>query len=193
MRLVTAALLSLACLFPLRADEQLKNPDFADGRSHWEGDGESASVASDNANPLDPTDSSHNAGLLLKLDGHDWVKITQDFRPLAASGVLTISYRLSDGLAFSTDFDDYKNIPHQIGYDNFQSFDLLAGQWIMTVFESADTRLKYYTMKPKATTDPQSLKIPIEGLVVRDDKTICLAFPPGKGTVTILHVGLESP
>ncbi len=193
MKRLALALLLSAAFIPGRADEQLKNPDFADGRSHWQGDGES--VAQANNADATPSFSENNAttgsGLLLKLSSRDWVKVTQDFRPLAAAGTLTVVYELSDGLTFSTDFDDYKNIPAKIDYANFQSFDILAGKWIMTIFESADTQLKYYAITPKTGTQLQTFKTRIEGLVVRDDKTICIAFPPGRGTVTLHHVGLS--
>lgn len=192
MKLLALCLL-LAGQVQLGADEQLKNPDFTDGRSHWEGDGESAAAA-ENAD-VPPSLTENNVatapGLLLKLSRRDWVKITQDFRPLAAAGTLTIVYKLSDGLTFSTDFDDYKNIPQKIDYSSFQTFDILAGRWIMTLFESADTRLKYYSIGPKMDAQAQTFQTRIEGLVVREDKTLCLAFPPGQGTVTLLHVGLS--
>jgi hypothetical protein len=193
MKTLALSFLVLAASIPLQADEQLKNPDFTDGRSHWEGDGESV-AASDNTD-LAPSLTQNNVtsatGLLLKLSSRDWVKITQDFRPLAAAGTLTVVYTLSDGLAFSSDFDDYKSVPQKIDYSNFQPFDILAGNWILTLFESADTQLKYYAITPKPNASAQTFKTRIEGLVVREDKTLCLAFPPGHGTITLLHVGLS--
>jgi hypothetical protein len=191
---ILGSLFFLATLVSVSADEQIKNPDFIDGHSHWEGDGESAAAAGgDNSNPLATADSSQSpsGGMLFKLSGRDWLKITQDFRPLIAAGTLTITYKLSDDFAFSSDYDDYKNVPQSIDYGSYEPFDIPRGTWVVTFLEQSTTELKYYVVKPKAGTDPQTYTVRIEGLIIRDDKVLCLAFPPGKGTLTLLHVGFS--
>lgn len=194
MKKLTFGLFVLLTSLQLQADEELKNSDFTDGRSHWEGDGESALAAeSANAAPsLTETNVTTASGLLLKLSRRDWTRVTQDFRPLGSSGTLTVVYKLSDDLTFSTDTNDYVNVPALMNFNSFKSFNIRPGTWIALFIESARTEMDYYNVTPKSGSDTQTYKGRIFNLVPREDKTICLAFPPGTGTVTLLHVGLET-
>jgi hypothetical protein len=193
MKPLALALLAFA-LLPLRADEQLKNPDFSDGRSHWEGDGESLSVA-DNAQdaPTLGEDSTvPKGGLILKLSRRDWTRVHQDFRPLSSGGTLNITYKFSDGLTFSTETNDYLNVPALMGYQGFRPFNIAPGTWVALFIETARNEMDYYTITPKTGTDTQTYQGQISDLVPRVDKSIMLAFPPGSGTITLYHVGLDS-
>jgi hypothetical protein len=191
MKFLAPSILLLAIFIPLKADEELKNPDFTNGRSHWQGDGVAAAERNTDANPLAQTDSSQNGGLVIKLSRRDWTRVSQDFRPLNANGVLTVVYKFSDNLAFSTDPDDYKNVPQKMNFGAFKPFDIKAGNWIALFIETARFEMDYYNITPLASSDTQTYKGDISGLVPRVDKTICLAFPPGVGTITLLHVGLS--
>lgn len=194
MKTLALIIFSLAAFFPLKADEELKNPDFTDGRSHWEGDGESLNSAV-NADAA-PTLTEHNvtgvSGLLIKLSRRDWMSVSQDFRPLGSAGKLTVVYKLSDDIAFSTITDDYVNVPAHMGFNAFMSFNIPPGHWIALFLETARNEMDYYNVTPKSGSATQTYKDNITNLVPREDKTICLAFPPGSGTITIYHVGFES-
>lgn len=194
MNKLTFGLFLLLASLQLRADEELKNPDFSDGRSHWEGDGESALAAenADAAPSLTETNVTPASGLLLKLSRRDWTRVTQDFRPLGSSGTLTVVYKFSDGLTFSTDTRDYVNVPALMNFGSFKSFNIKPGTWIALFIESARMEMDYYKVTPQPGTGTQTYKGNVDNLVPREDKTICLAFPPGTGTVTLLHVGLET-
>ena len=194
MKNFALALLFFTALLPIRADEELKNTDFTEGRSHWEGDGEALSVAVDaNAAPtLGAPPPSTQAGLLLKLSRRDWTRVTQNFRPLHSEGILTVTYKFSDDLVFSKDIADYTGVPARMGFNSYRSFNIRPGNWIALFIESANLEMEYYNITPKPGPDEQTYKGNIHDLVPRVDKTICLAFPPGTGSITILHVGLDT-
>jgi hypothetical protein len=194
MKTTACVLLLSFAVLPLFAEQELKNPDFVDGRSHWEGDGESASVAAnaDAIPTLDANNTVPTGGLLLKLSRQDWTRVTQNFRPLGSNGVLTIVYKLSDGLTFSTERKDYSNVPALMGFGGYKPFSIKPGNWIALFIESTTSMMEYYNITPKAGSATQTYIGHITGLAQREDKTLCLSFPPGSGTVTITHVGLET-
>jgi len=194
MKHLALALLFFTTLLPIRADEELKNTDFADGRSHWEGDGESLAAAVDAAAApsLGATPSSAQAGLLLKLSRRDWTRVTQNFRPLHSEGILTVTYKFSDDLVFSKDIADYTGVPALMGFTSYRPFNIKPGNWIALFIESATSEMEYYNITPKPGPDAQTYKGNIHDLVPRVDKTLCLAFPPGTGSITIIHVGLDT-
>jgi hypothetical protein len=163
----------------IRGDESIKNADFTDGINHWEGDG--LSVAAE---------GTGTQGLIIKLQAHDWTRTTQDFRPLQTSGVLKIVFQCSDDLQFSTDPKDYRGITGKAGFSDFKSPRLDPGNWVVFLLETAGVELTYFPIKPAAGTAVQTFTSNVTGLVAREDKIICLAFPPGTGSVTLLHIGL---
>ncbi len=145
-----------------------------------------------NAPSLTENSTTPTGGLLLKLSRRDWTRVTQDFRPLGSNGTLTVVYKFSDGLAFSTDINDYMNVPALMNFGGYRPFNITPGNWIALFIETANSEMEYYNITPKTGSDTQTYKGKIVDLVPRVDKMICLAFPPGTGTVTILHVGLET-
>jgi len=194
MKNFALAILLFVPLLPMMADEELKNTDFTDGRSHWEGDGEALATANNaDATPtLGATAPSTQAGLLLKLSRRDWTRVTQGFRPLHSNGTLTVTYQLSADFAFSQAIEDYTNVPTLMGFTSYRPFNIRPGTWIALFIETATQEMEYYKVTSKPGADTQTYKGEISDLVPRVDKTICLSFPPGTGTITLLHVGLDT-
>ena len=78
----------------LADDNLLRNGDFSNGISHWDGD-------------LHPPDSgggdiaapeSQTSGAVIKLRKDEWSKITEDFEGRTGDYTLTINYSISDDL-----------------------------------------------------------------------------------------------
>ena len=188
MKPLLFALLALAFVLPLHADNWVENGDFTDGINHWYGDGRSpADFASDN--PLAAADPFTSKGLIVPLKHLDWTKVAQDFHGKSDHGLLTITYMVSPDLAFSNKPDDYENMPDHIGYDGWGAFNTPPGNWVVFVSDFGSSRGTYYEIKPKlGSSGPQTYRAKISGLTPLDDKTITLAFPPGTGTLVILNV-----
>jgi len=191
MKTFTLVALVFALALPLRADNWLENGDFTDGLSHWHGGGRSpADFASDN--PLQASDPFTSKGLIIPLKHLDWTKVAQDFKGKSASGVMTITYMVSNDFAFSDKDDDYKNMPDHIGYDAWAAFNTLPGNWVVFLSDFGSSHGTYYEIKPKlGSTGVQTFHARIIGLTPLADKTITLAFPPGTGMLVVLSVSLS--
>jgi hypothetical protein len=183
-------MLLLALLLPLRADECLQNGDFADGITHWHGDGRSpAAFASDN--PLQASDPFTATGIIIPLKHVSWSKIAQDFKGNIASGVMTVTFKVSPDLAFSDKPEDYTNVPAQLGW-GWQAFSTPPGAWLVFTSSHGDTKGERYVVKPKTgTSDPQTVRFKVNDLTPLEDQTITLAFPPGTGTIVVLGVSIQ--
>jgi len=189
MKKLCLGFLLLGAFVPIRADEELKNSDFDEGMLHWEGAGEPAAAASESANPLLSTDPQAKVGMLIKLDAHEWTKISQQFHPVPGRAVLKVVYRCSGNLAFSTDYEDYRNAPEVVGYNPSPGFSDEPGMWMALL--SGHGNLKHFMIAPQSGTDVQTYQVEIKRIAGANNR-LCLAFPPGIGTVTLLHVGLDS-
>ena len=192
MKKLTLAFLLAASVQLINADNVLKNSDFADGTLSWQGDGRTP----DDFKPLDGSDATTNygtQGLIIPLRSHTWTKIVQDFRTDSSSVTLHITYKLSSDATFSTLDDDYVNVPHSIDFDAWAPFNGKKGGWMTMVSDFTKARIFYNNVMPKpGSTDEQTVTETINSLIPEDDKTICLAFPPGTGAVILLHVSLDT-
>jgi hypothetical protein len=190
MKALVFAALFLACALPLQADNWVQNGDFADGITHWHGDGRApADFAGDN--PMAKPDPFTSQGLIIPLKHVFWTKVAQDFKGKIASGMMTITYMVSPDLAFSGKPDDYANMPEQIHYDGWKPFNTPPGEWIVFIADFGSAHGTYYMIKPTlGSSNPQTFRARVTGLTPLEDKTITLAFPPGTGTVVILNVSL---
>ncbi|HEX4141646.1 MAG TPA: hypothetical protein VHY09_14960 [Candidatus Methylacidiphilales bacterium] len=189
MKNFTLALVALVFALPARADDAgnwIENGDFTDGINHWYGGGRSpADYANDN--PLAANDPLTSKGLIMPLHSETWTKVAQDFKGKAASGVLSITYKLSPDFAFSTKPEDYQNVPSKIGYDHWRAFNIPPGQWMVYISDFGSDHGLYW-MIPAKTGGEQTLHMKIQGLTPYADKTITLAFPPGNGMFIVLNV-----
>ena len=82
-------------------------------------------------------------------------------------------------------------MPDHIGYDGWKSFNTPPGDWIVFVSDFGSARGTYFSIKPKlGSSAEQTFRTRLHGLTPLEDKTITLAFPPGKGTLVVLSVSL---
>jgi hypothetical protein len=171
----------------------LQNSDFSSGIAHWEGDCHSA--GSEEATPSFVTSTAAvPQGVTVTLRSHDWTKVTQDFEGKAGEYLLTVSYSFSPDLKFSTDGADYANIPGSTGMSRFKPFAAEPGQWVVILNDLGSMKFHYWKIMPQAGAATQTFtsKATLETGDTAE-KTICLVFPPGTGTVTLLQVGLTGP
>ncbi len=191
MKKFALAALILAYAFPVWGQEALQNGDFADGITHWHGEGRSpADFASDN--PLQASDPLTSKGLIVPLKHTQWSKVAQDFRGHLTTGVLTVAFKVSPDFAFSDKPEDYSNVPSQLGW-GWKPFGTPPGSWLLFISALGDTKGTYYPIKTKTgASDVQGFKFKITGLTPLDEQTITLAFPPGNGTIVILNVSISN-
>ncbi len=191
MKTLLAAIVALACVLPLRADDEaLQNGDFSDGIIHWHGDGRSpADFASDN--PLQAADALTAKGLILPLKHTLWTKEEQDFRTHFTSGVLRITYKVSPDFALSSDLSDYANPSAALGW-GWAIFKTPPGSWLIFFSSQGGTHGHYYVVQPKTGTgDVQTYAVKVGAMVAGDDQTITIAMPPGSGTIVFLSASLN--
>ena len=181
----------IASVLPIRADEELKNPDFSDGISHWEGGVESGLNDDGFSEPSDPGSPSLKAGIFLKLSAGKWSPVSQQFRPLATSGILTIVYKFSDGLTFSSRPNAYRNVPGRLGYTGDRSPNPEIGHWIAFLAEGGNPLLNLFEITPKMDNSLQTIHIQIKDMAAREDTFLVLAFPPGDGKVILYRVSYD--
>jgi hypothetical protein len=190
----TALLLFLlATNLAVRADNWITNGDFSNGMDSWRGD---ARTPADLA-PSDPfakPDPFLSQGLIIQLKDRDWAKVQQDFRTKSSTLYLTITYKVSPDLALSTNQEDYTNVPAHIGYNAYVPFNIAPGNWLIFLanFEGNNGLNGIYNYgKPRSgTSDPQTIHLKFSGLTPFERKILCLAFPPGSGTVVLLNVSM---
>jgi hypothetical protein len=193
MKRLACLLLLLFTALEARADFWLTNGDFSDGASHWYGD---ARWPSDFAppDPFTKADPFTSQGMILELKPERWMKEFQDFKGKSPDGILKISYILSPGLNFSTNADDYKNMPDKIGWDAWKAFDTPPNDWVVFVSEMEQRHGEYYLIAPQmGSTKEQTISMPLHGMTPWSPKTIAIAFPPGDGTVVIHSVQIVDP
>ena len=193
MKKLTLALLLVLFTLQVRADSWLQNSDFSDGNSHWVGE---AKTPADFA-PSDPfakADPFYSKGMIIPLSGAMWKKVVQDFKGKSANGVLTITYKVSPDFAFSDKPDDYKNMPDKIHYDAWLAFDSDPQSFVIFFSDLESRHGKIFYVHPTVGSDEvQTMKVALRDITPFTQKTITLAFPPGKGAIVILGVDIEDP
>jgi hypothetical protein len=170
----------------LADDSILKNGDFSDGISHWEGDCHSIGSASD--------DSGVTSGVVVKLRSGDWTKINQDFDAKPGNYLLTITYTASPGLAFSQRAEDYTGLPGKMGLNGLGMLRRFPdpGQWLVIV---RDTGVNFYT-DWRITPKVDASGVQTVRLNVRLDSTdsfkkgFFVGFPPGDGFINLQSIML---
>ncbi len=190
MKKLALLLFLSAASLSLPAADWLENSTFQGGIVHWYGNGQSPADFTPK-NPFDKPDPFTSKGLIVSLKGHDWRKVSQDFKGTLSGGVLTITYQVSPDLKFSTKLEDYQNMPGHIGFNGWKPFDTPAGEWVIFISDFGSSHGIYYVLKPDLdSSKPQTIKAKISGLTPHQNKTITLAFPPGTGTIVFTEVSL---
>lgn len=190
LKKIALSLLILAGILPLHADNLIQNGDFTDGITHWHGDAQGPADFAP-ANPFDKPDPFTSKGLIVTLKDNRWRKVAQDFTGKITGGVLTITFMVSPDLAFSASGADYVGVPHKIGYDGWAPFNTTAGAFVFLISDFGSSTIWYNSVTPElGSSKVQTIKDKLTSLTPKEDKTITLAFPPGKGTIVILSVTL---
>lgn len=195
MKLLIATCLALSFL-PLHADEWLQNGDFSDGLTHWYGDGQLASELAKNDDPLASSTAAAPQGVVVQLKPNRWSKLSQEFTTDTLKMSLTIKYTPSADCVFSDKADYYHNIFDSLGMGAYSPRSVPIGSWAV-VMTDLGTGWCYYFSHPfdKAASGSQTFQA--NASAANDNmkpalhKTVTLAFPPGKGSVTVTYVSLK--
>ena len=187
------AALTLALLIPLgllQAEPILQNSDFLDGMAHWYGDCRTtADMAADSDDPAIQA-STPKPGLVVKLRSGSWTKVQQDFATPPGTLNLAITYTVSPDLKFSTSPDDYTNMTGAVGFTAWRAYPTQIAHWCVLMCDVAAGHANISQFLPQITPDPQTVQGTFSRLKSNEQKTICLAFPPGQGTVTFQNISL---
>jgi hypothetical protein len=207
-------LLPLLAAAPLFAqddsNEVLKNPTFADGTTYWHGDCKPA--GSDSSTDF-ITNTSNASGVMVELHSSTWTKVTQEIRDKAApfGSVLTITYQVSPDFKLSDRDSDYGNCGPNLGFGGANilsrkgeivafidvpplSRSSVAASGGITQVTIYNDRVSYAGFAPVTAQSPQTFTMRIQPPPPTADshQTLCLAFPPGDGSITITKISLSS-
>jgi len=173
-------------------EEMLRNSNFAAGNSHWDGDGEKiVQDALDNDNPFASPQTSNDAtGLVVKLKNSEWTKVAQDFESRPGNLRLTVTYSVSTDFKFSNLARDYANLPQSINFNYWDAFATQVGDWVVMLCDVAARHQSYREISPPSGSAHSQTYIHIMTALSGEQETICLAFPPGQGTIILQKVSL---
>jgi len=192
------------------SDEFLKNSTFSDGTTYWHGDCKPAGADS----ATDYVTSTPNAsGIMVELHSTTWTKVTQELRgkPAPPSAVLTITYQVSPGFKLSDRTSDYGNCGPNVGFGGANitsrpgevvafidvpplSRSSVAPSGGMTMITIYDDSVSHANFAPVTDQSPQTFTVRMHPPPPTADshQTLCLAFPPGNGSITISKISLTS-
>ena len=180
--LALALLLCVGWAAPVAADDVLRNGNFADGLSHWNGD-----CRSPNA-----TDAGTASGASVELQ-RDWTKFTQIFDAPKGHYVVSITFTFAPDTAFSADEKDYRKVPEHLGYTALKKFRIKRGDFCFIVTDTAAGKFVYCGVKPTSNdSTSQTVRGQLDLDANADQQTFCVAFPPGHGVITVQNVSMTS-
>ena len=191
------------------SEEFLQNSTFSDGTTYWHGDCKPA--GSDTSTDF-ITSSSNAAGILVELHSSTWTSVTQELRNKAASSpaTLTITYQTSADFKLSDQREDYGNCGPKVGFGGanimsgpgkivaFVDVPPLSrssvantggGYMQVTIYNDSVSRASF---APVTDQSPQTITITLRPPPPTPDnhQTLCLAFPPGHGSITFTKISL---
>jgi len=190
-------LLFLAMLFAsgvARADI-LANGDFKEGTAHWDGDGR---TPSDNGTiDLGSNAQATPQGLIIQLDPSKWKYISQTFSSKDSPLQCSFTYQLSHGCTFPGDANadvtqvltpaDLLRMTGKAG----NSIGLKYGSVLLVVLDPEAHLNTHYKIKLVLdSTDAQTVTNVFPQVSPNTDKAVYLFFPPGNGTITLLHMAM---
>jgi hypothetical protein len=167
------------------ATDILANGDFANGSAHWDGD------------RVTDTDATN---LVITLKHDTWTKISQVFHSADSALKVHVSYTLSEdctflpqnGMAgFSLTDGVIKDITGQ-QIANIGMSPIPMGGFLSVIVDLTKPLVFSSILGGKVNTDTQTASGFFYDLNPNEEKTFYLAFPPGKGTVTLTGIVLES-
>ncbi len=169
---------------PLLRADVLVNSDFSQGRAHWGGDAEEVTATDLKTGDADST------AVTIKLKKDKWTMIYQGFTVREPVLYYTIVFRLSKDYKLAgkdgddTEAGDFSSVPGIM-----QLYDVPPAHW--TLFYTGTDPTDAGSIKTKHF-DPESKPGKIQtlsgkliNLAYGADANLILAFPPGKGSVTL--------
>lgn len=172
-----------AAILPVRADI-LANGDFQNGSAHWDGDRKT------------DTDSP---SLTITLKHDTWTKVYQKFHSADSALKVHVAYQFSADCTFLPQNGDAgffvtDGVIRDITGErlaNVMSDPLPIGGFISVVFDPTKPLVFTSLLHGNLSSDPQEAGGFFYDLNPHEEKIFYIAFPPGKGTVTLTHVSLE--
>jgi len=173
----------------VHAGDILLNGNFQDGKTHWHGDGDAPDVG---------------GSLVITLKPDKWTVVYQDFSAEVSQMRLKITYSYSDDCTLAKPRPSDELVPpldaHGLeaatGMQNsIGSINLPNGASWMVVMASGGWYRGEHPVRDNASdSNPRTYSTTLSEWTRqfnRDD--LCLAFPPGQGTVTITGVEAIPP
>ena len=187
MRLLT--LLLLTCILPLQADI-LANSNFADGRAHWKGDAQDAETA--DSHNLARAPSGNSAGVVIKLQKDKWNKIYQNLTLRDAKLLFTITFQLSADYKLTSQNNDDRSAADFSDVPEINKPRILPEQYWRFIMAGGSNVTR--TLQPDLTKkgQQQTLSGRFSDLTINSEAVFLIAFPPGKGSVTLYNVSLSA-
>lgn len=182
--LVTVAQLEIS-------DNWLSNGDFTSGIDHWRGNGRAPSDYTESS--LDKPDPMTTQGLIIELKHATWSKVEQNFHSHGGNGILSVTFKVSPDIQFSSKPEDYQNMTHAIGYDGYTSYATKPGNWVVFISDlhATSEQGSVYEIEPKAgSSNPQTVQFMVENRTPKEEKSIALCFPPGDGKIAVLNISI---
>jgi hypothetical protein len=187
--LALALLLTVLSTSMIRADDIILNGDFSDGKTHWHGDGDVPDIG---------------GSLVITLKPDKWTVVYQEFSAEATQVRLKITYSYSadctlaqprspDTLVPPLDADSLEaatGLPNVIGNINLPG----TAAWMVVMTSGGRFRGEHPVYAKSSDSNPRTYATTLtEWSRQFNADDLCLAFPPGQGTVTITSVKVIPP
>jgi hypothetical protein len=168
-------LLLVVWTLPLRADI-LANGSFADGKAHWRGDAH----------------ESTTGGIVIDLDPVKWTSVSQTFSTREPNLDFSVTFQISDDYASKIgSLLSQSAIENLTGILYKKAIGVGPNSWLVMIVDPAGRDMHYGRVPVKpGEANPQTQNGPMANLVEHEEKTLYLAFPPGAGSITLLHIEL---
>jgi hypothetical protein len=187
-KFVIAFFLGMAGLSSLRADDILLNGNFTDGKTHWHGDGDSPDTG---------------GRLVITLKPDKWTVVYQNFSFDSSELQLKLTYALSDDCTLAKGSGDKLVTPlTSLGLEEATGmanniFNVTLPRrtaWMVLLVGGGMMESEEPVFLRRDAKDPRTFITTLSewnGKFIND--ALCLAFPPGQGTVTLTDVELLPP
>lgn len=185
MKTVLLALVLAGAGLLARGNDILANGNLADGSAHWDGDRKT---------------DTNSVGLTVTLKHDTWTKIYQVFHSADSALKLHVTYDLSDDCTFLPEngtagfflTDGVVKDITGLRVANIGSTPIPVGGFLSVIVDPTKPLVFTSIMGGKLGTDAQTAAGFFYDLNPHEEKTFYIAFPPGKGTVTLTGITLES-
>ena len=188
--LVLALFLAVVSASTSRADDDIiLNGNFQDGKTHWHGDGDVPDIG---------------GSLVITLKPDKWSVVYQDFSAETTQLRLKITYSYSDDCTLAKPRSPDQLVPpldaagleQATGMENAIGSLNLPGtsSWMVVMTSGGRYRGEHPVYSGTNDANPRTYSTTLSEWsreFNRDD--MCLAFPPGQGTVTITEVKVIPP